>query len=67
MEHTGNTIRWASTCKTPEATVHSEGTATYSGDRMEANFTTKTTRASGPPIEASQHVVGRYLGACDAR
>lgn len=67
MERNGSTINWASTCASPEATVHSEGRAQYSGDRMEANFNTRTTRANSPPLEVSQHVVGRYLGPCDGR
>jgi uncharacterized protein DUF3617 len=67
LQQNGATVSWASTCKTPQATVHSEGTAHYNGDRMEANFTTRTTHASGPPIQVSQHVDGRYLGPCDAK
>jgi Protein of unknown function (DUF3617) len=67
MERSGGIIIWASTCTSPEATVHSEGRAKYSDDRMEADFNTRTTHANGPPIQAAQHVVGRYLGACDGR
>ena len=67
LKQEGATVSWASTCTMPEATVHSEGTAHYDGDRMEANFTTRTTHASGPPIQVSQHVNGRYVGPCDAK
>ena len=67
MERNGGSISWASTCVSAEATVHSEGTAQYSGDRMAANLNTRTTHANGPSIQASQHVVGHYLGPCDTR
>ncbi|HEX6443067.1 MAG TPA: DUF3617 family protein [Stellaceae bacterium] len=67
LKQEGATVSWASTCTMPEATVHSEGSAHYDGDRMEANFTTRTTHASGPPIQVSQHVNGRYVGPCDAK
>ena len=67
LQQTGGSVSWASTCTMPEAAVHSEGTAQYNGDHMEANFTTRTTHAGGPPIQASQHVVGHYVGPCDAK
>lgn len=67
LQRSGSTITWASSCTTPEATVHSEGTAHYNGDRMEANFTTRTIHANGAPIQTSQQVAGRYLGPCDAK
>jgi Protein of unknown function (DUF3617) len=67
LQRNGATISWASTCTTPQATVHTEGSAHYNGDRMEANFTTRTTHASGSPIQVSQHVNGRYVGPCDEK
>lgn len=67
LKQEGATVSWASTCTMPEATVHSEGTAHYNGDRMEADFTTRTTHAGQSPIQVSQHVNGRYLGPCDAK
>jgi hypothetical protein len=67
MQRSGGTINWASSCTTSEATVRTEGTAHYNGGRMEANFTTRTVRANGAPIQAAQHVVGRYVGPCEVR
>ena len=67
LQQTGATISWTTTCTMPEATVHSEGTAHYDGDRMEADFTTRTTHAGGPPMQVSQHVNGRYIGPCEAK
>lgn len=67
LQQNGATITWASSCTTPEASVHTEGKAHYSGDHMEADFTTRTTHAGGSPIQASQHVVGRYVGPCDSK
>lgn len=67
LQQSGGSISWASTCTMPEATVHSEGTAQYKGERMEASFTTRTTHGGGPPIQMSQHVNGRFVGPCDAK
>jgi hypothetical protein len=67
LERNGGTISWASTCHMAEATVHSEGTATYQGERMEARYSSRTTRPDAAPIEVSQHVTGRYLGPCTAK
>jgi|SRR5579884_1578953 len=66
MDRNGGTVSWVTTCTTPDATVHSEGTARYSGDRMDASFRSRTTpRRGGQPMEASNTVTGRYLGPCD--
>jgi hypothetical protein len=67
MERSGGMVSWASSCTSPDATVRSEGTAHYAGDRMEANFATRTTPTHGSPMAMSNHVVGHYLGPCDSR
>ena len=67
IERSGGTISWATTCAMPEGTLHSQGTAHYTRDRMEADFTSRTTRPDGPPLDATSHVVGRYLGPCDRK
>jgi hypothetical protein len=67
MNRSGGTISWVTACTMPDGTSHSEGTARYSGDRREATTKTRTSRGNGPPMEVSNHVVGRYLGPCDGR
>ena len=67
LQRRGGTVSWATTCTMPEGTLHSEGTAHYTGERMEADFTSRTTRPGAPPIDASSHVEGRYLGPCGKR
>lgn len=67
LQRNGGTITWATTCTAPAGTLHSEGTAHYSGAQMEADFTSRTTRPDGPPIDASSHVVGHYLGPCGGK
>lgn len=67
MNRTGNAVSWVTSCTTPDGTSRSEGTAHYTGDLMEADTKTRTTRQNGPPLEVTNHVTGRYLGPCDAR
>jgi Protein of unknown function (DUF3617) len=67
MQRSGGTITWATTCTMPDGVLHSEGTAHYTGERIEADFRTRTTRPDGPPMKATSHVVGRYLGPCDEK
>jgi Protein of unknown function (DUF3617) len=66
LDRDGGNISWATTCTTAAATVHSEGTAHYRRDTMEARYTSRTTSAGAPAVEMSQHVTGRYLGPCTA-
>lgn len=67
MERRGGAVSWATTCTVPDATVHSEGTAQYAGDSMEASIRTTRVAGNGAPIEVSNRVVGRYLGPCNAK
>ena len=67
MERKGGDVQWASTCTSPDGTMRSEGDAHYRGDTMEANFMAHTTSPGGPPTTVSQHMTGRYIGACDAK
>jgi Protein of unknown function (DUF3617) len=62
----GNTFSWTVVCTMAKGgVVHSEGTARYDGDQMEADVKTSTTRPQSLPIETSVHVTGRYVGPCD--
>lgn len=65
LNNTGETITWASTCQMPEATLRTEGVARYTGDRMEANFTSRAMIPTGQPIDVYNHVTGRYVGPCN--
>jgi hypothetical protein len=68
VDRSGDTVSWAGTCTTPDGgTVHSEGTARYEGDQMEADVKTETTPPHGAPMETAMHVTGRYIGPCDGR
>ena len=67
VDRSGGTVSWATACTTPDAVSRSEGAARYTGDRLEANTRSRTTRQNGAPLEVSNHIVGRYLGPCDGR
>ena len=67
LDKQAGTVNWETTCKTPDATVHSKGTAHYAGDKMEATIRNIVSNAGGRPNETSQHMTGRYLGPCDAK
>jgi hypothetical protein len=67
LEKDAGTVRWETTCKSADATIHSQGTAHYAGDKMEATIKTIVNNPGGPPNETSQHMTGRYLGPCDAK
>lgn len=63
MDRKGNTVNWAASCQTPQGPAKSEGTATYTGDAMEATMRV-TGNAEGRPFEMTQNMKGRYLGPC---
>jgi hypothetical protein len=67
LDRDGGTVRWLTTCTTPQGKVRSEGVAHYRGDRMEATMTTHMVAPGGHAQDSSQHVTGRYLGPCDGR
>jgi uncharacterized protein DUF3617 len=68
LENSGGNVRWETTCSQPDGSVlHSEGTAHYAGDKMEATMKTRVSGGTGGMNESSQHITGRYLGACDAK
>jgi uncharacterized protein DUF3617 len=66
LDRNGGSVRWLTTCTSPQGTVRSEGVAHYSGDRMEATLTTRTMAPGGHTQDSSQRITGRYLGPCDA-
>ncbi|HVH78682.1 MAG TPA: DUF3617 family protein [Stellaceae bacterium] len=64
----GGTVTWEVTCPQSDGSVvHSDGVAHYTGDTMEATMKTRVTGGTGGISETSQHITGRYLGACDAK
>jgi hypothetical protein len=64
----GNTVTWETSCPQSDGSVvHSDGVAHYTGDTMEATIKTRVTGGTGGISETSQHITGRYLGACDAK
>jgi hypothetical protein len=67
VDRSAGMVSWATTCTIPDGVSRSEGTARYTGEHMEANTRTRTTRQNGAPLEVSNHIVGRYLGPCDGR
>ena len=64
VRRNGATVSWTGTCTTGQGAVRSEGVARYSGDRMEGNLTTHVPGANGQVMNTTQHITGRYLGAC---
>src|SRR5438874_7800066 len=64
VRRNGGTVSWTGTCTTGQGAVRSEGVARYSGDRMEGNLTTHVPGANGQVMNTTQHITGRYLGAC---
>ena len=64
IDRTGSSISWIIDCQTPQNTSHTEGTAHYAGDTMEATFKTRV-KQGGTTNEISQHLTGHYLGPCE--
>jgi hypothetical protein len=60
----GNSVDWAVSCDTPHGKMQGAGTATYSGDTMNSKMHLTGTDDRGQPIDVTQNVSGRYLGAC---
>jgi hypothetical protein len=68
LDNSGGTVRWETTCTQPDSSVvHSEGVAHYAGDTMEATLKTRVSGGNAPVSETSQHITGRYMGACDGK
>lgn len=67
IDRRGATVSWATSCTTPDGVSRSEGTARYTGDRVDADSRTRTTPRNGGAMEVANHIVGRYLGPCDGR
>ena len=62
------TVTWETSCAQSDGSVvHADGVAHYTGDTMEATIKTRSTGGTGGTSETSQHITGRYLGACDAK
>jgi hypothetical protein len=67
MDRSGSSASWVTTCASPDHVSRSEGTARYTGERVEADSRTRTTSRNGAALEVSNHIIGRYLGPCDGR
>lgn len=69
LDISGGTVRWETTCtqQSDGTSVHSEGVAHYAGNAMEANVKTVVINPGGPSNETTQHLIGHYLGPCDAK
>ena len=70
VDVSGGVVHWSMTCTPSNAdgmTVHSEGVAHYNGDTMEADIKTVTSGGNMPSQATTEHVTGRYLGACDGK
>ncbi|WP_169577410.1 DUF3617 domain-containing protein [Sinimarinibacterium sp. CAU 1509] len=63
MKRSGNNFEWAAECQTPDGVATSEGSGTYTDDRMDATITSKM-NMHGKPMEMKQTLHGRYLGPC---
>lgn len=66
QERSGSTIKWASHCTTPDGEMDAEGSATYTGDSMTSEMHAKGTQR-GKPVEMTQKMTGRRLGACPVK
>jgi hypothetical protein len=67
-QHHGGTVSWTMTCTPPQGRpVHSDGVAHYTGNAMEATFTTHLTTPDGHAIDNPGRITGAYLGTCDAK
>ena len=64
-EVSGGTVRWSTSCTTPQAVVHEEGVVHYHGETLNGEVTVRTTLAGHEPTARSQPITGRYLGPCD--
>jgi len=64
MDRQGNTVKWAAVCNTPRGKMNSSGVATYTGDTMTSTAEISGTDERGKPINMTQKISGRYLGAC---
>ena len=64
----GSTVSWSMTCTPPQGKpVRSDGVAHYTGNAMEATFTTHLTAPDGRAIDNPGRITGQYLGVCDGK
>ncbi len=63
-ERQGPRIIWSMICTNPQGAVHSDGTAQYHGDTMDATLINHFPAANGTVTDLTQRITGRYLGAC---
>ncbi len=52
------------TCTNAQGTVRSDGVAQYSADTMEATMVSHLPGGDGKVTDMTQHITGRYHGAC---
>jgi hypothetical protein len=63
----GGTVRWSTTCATPQVTIKWEGVVHYHGETLDGTLTVHSTTPGHPPIERSVPMSGHYLGPCDSK
>lgn len=61
-DRNGQVITWTMSCAATH--VHIDGTARYHGDTMEATVLSHLAATAGKATTLTQHIAGRYLGAC---
>lgn len=67
-QHSGGTVNWAMTCTPPQGIpVRTDGVAHYTGNTMEATFTTHLTAPNGQAVDNPGRITGRYQGPCETR
>jgi hypothetical protein len=64
MDRAGSTFNWSMSCGKSDAVVHIDGTARYSGTRMEADIIAHANIHGASPGASTAHVTGHYLGPC---
>ena len=66
QKRSGGRFEWAQHCTGEDTDFTSEGVATYTGDKMTGDMTTKGT-IEGNPADMSVKTVGTYIGPCPAK
>lgn len=61
------TVRWTTTCATPQVTIREEGTVHYHGETSDGEIRLDATGSDHPAVERAQQLKGRYLGPCETR
>ncbi len=60
----GNTISYATECKSKEGVMHTTGQNTYADNTMNGTATTRFKIKGQPELQMTSSMKGTYLGAC---